>query len=1720
MLREYLETTVEQRLDQASGTRIQPVFVGPPLSTLRELFELLTNEGKADWTIETISGPMQVVVLLIGARSSAATSNCRSQISNWDYAVSIRNSARLSLTLVAPSMWDSRPESMANATDTIGAPPSTSAEDHLESEPWPALVDEIAQRLLVSTAVVRMAIRLVSAEGRNRLPQDREEFVWLLANRLLGSQSGNDLPLQVGLPNIENPLSVDELKRATDVLRRLSTLCGEAGFDSAERHLVENLVSLGLGEEEDQSVKGAIKAMMLHLRAKAGTGPQFSSYPTHFFRTDRGSDWWSILTSPVLDRLLERKPPPRTARLRVTIVGQLNNPPLTGEPAVVKGLVSLLIPVEVGTVRISRSLPRQRFAERWTGTGGWQETPPDHNAPINYRVEADGFLPWSASIVALDTYGLGAFSRIDDALSNPVAIAAGQDPEQLVVLDRPGVHRLRVYCSDDVSQVTISNATVRHEHTNQFVANIDCEHADEFRIETLGGHGLKKSWLLRTTVKEPTGSQPTSRFEALVLANQRNESHVRPVAPLGSIKLRQIESFWLNDDRSWRGVIAAWSRDTEDLGTVNWELGTLGDLPFGLDVRPPLSDIQPPRAYLDSRGSVVKYLRDSGNTIAELDLGNDELRPLISNYLHSFIQWTKLSPSAALWSDCLAIHAPIKNPQARQDSPTHEPIALLMTPLHPVRLGWHSVAQTTLNEALATHRCPSAGMVNPHAVPLCTALELFESGRSRGWRAFLGSGANDPHWALFWNRNYLRPSQERTDLLSRLQWLGLEPRAITPGFTEAQAQRSLQAVADILPTRVSLRVGLIGSTHESDACVEGVLNWCRSALTDDAGYSVAPHECRVYDLRDEPARPTAAVLANVGEQTNERVKWFRGEPANSSSMDVVILDQLGTLEPQGVSGRGHSVITPNSLYRLNIRNDISGGLLLQETRIAHQASQSDIELEANLQGCVAAIESRVPNDQGTSVLEFRPNQDAIQQRLAGSLFVATTSSQIDPACLIRGVRAHRAYLWDYDLPGIVGLNEERAGYYLVANPPAALSQAMSAAVSLVSETSHEISELLDEVSRRGIPLLKRMAAGGNQARGEVGVLLAVRFLQDAFRPGATIAPHLPISTGERLNLILPVDPYWDQLSELRRGLKLDRSEQRPDLLVFSILCSNGSQVRIQVTPIEVKFRTERMSNLAMSAALQQAASLGHLLTALWTNEPSNELWKMCGRALLAQCLDHCFRIYGDESLHLRSRDEWLETHESVLSAVLSGECAVDVVETGRSIILDASQFSVAQDFDGDGKADTVVLSKLDAGALMDGKPISAQAFRARELLTFGLSAETLATPAPSETTVTKDKHEATSTTEDSPTDPEAVDAFGQAEELRPLAQQGTELDPQDTQRTDPIDPEIRTRVRDAFSGFIGNNPAVRRISNDLIRALIEHPPHLSKNYLFTGQPSTGKTELARRMAHALGLPLVRLDGRGVASRDRLFDLIKQELEGASQVPAHVGQSMGMPTVEYPPMVVFIDEVHLLPTPVQESFLTMLEAGDRRVALRDHVALVHKATFLFATTRASELDAAFRSRCAEVALKEYDLAEVATILERRFGDSNWDPAVFLGLARLGRMVPRVAIEFSKELETEIAVSEHQERSPIEHLDQVRMAREVDEEGFTKHDFDYLSVLDSEGRPVGEAALINILGTVDRERVTNEIEPFLRRRQLIKFGARGREITRAGKEYLAASRHKPL
>lgn len=331
--------------------------------------------------------------------------------------------------------------------------------------------------------------------------------------------------------------------------------------------------------------------------------------------------------------------------------------------------------------------------------------------------------------------------------------------------------------------------------------------------------------------------------------------------------------------------------------------------------------------------------------------------------------------------------------------------------------------------------------------------------------------------------------------------------------------------------------------------------------------------------------------------------------------------------------------------------------------------------------------------------------------------------------------------------------------------------------------------------------------------------------------------------------------------------------------------------------------------------------------------------------------------------------------------------------------------------------------------------------------------------------------------------------------------------------------QARARVDRAFDGFIGNDDAVYTIKRSLIVALGKapagQPPVMDKTFLFIGAPSVGKTELASRVTTVLGLPFVRLDGRGVRSRERLFEMIGDALL-AHQPPLRPltnGERSGIPLIEYPPFVVFVDEIHLVSERAQEGFLTMLEADDRTMLLDGElgrrIAVVRQATFIFATTKPADLDAAFRSRCIEVQLRTYTEAEVQAMLKQRFPELTDTDA--RTIASCSRLRPRVAFAMAGEVMDEIFVNGPTDIKGC--LRRVMNGRGIlTTGGMTRDDVRYLKLLQREGRPVGERVIHSQLHDIDAQRIVNDIEPYLVAANYLQFSDKGRQLTYAGKRFL--------
>ena len=1722
-LEAFLKKHFFQAKQRNSKPVVRPILIGPPGDILRSLFDNLTNHGATDWLI---SPEDHVAVLLIlgskNERGLAFPENQLSRECNWDYAVNVRNSYPLVLMLVDPSAWDNCPESLVNTTEVLGFLQLSQSGKWFSNPLWRDLIQQVSANLGVEAGKIKDAlIRLVKESDYHDIPT-KNRFLWETANDLLNAipdalTPENSLAFRVGFPSLgQVPRTIGEsdkvLKRLADFIKRLGLSEAIDKLKSTQTAISQNLQTC-LGNFGD------------HISKKSLSGVNFSYSPIwHYRSSEPVPDWWKTLTVDIWEDLLEDTGDKPQAQLSLFCENAVNKKEiLLKEPLIVISEVQLRTTSSDGlplnNIEFRRRLPSHApvILEPVPGdeTACIDNEWVPNDKPIKYTVDAQGFRNGAVDVLVLNSFGCKGTVHIRDAESNPPPLKIKKQNiwRQEIVLPRGGAIDIDIYHVNSIDAVKLSGGTIQTPYEKNiplgqskttFVVVIDGE--TSFKVTLLAGSGVINSeWEVNLTIQEATEIART-RFDALVSAHKGTGK--LPIPNIPDSPLLRIEDHYLISPESWRPILACWTNTTATVSNVDWNTPRLGDIDPKLGL-PPIIDI--PDDVLKAREEVRSYLFDKKRYVEEVELNDPIFGGLVENYLTSYLAWLNNAPDRATWMDCIAIYSAKKNPQAGDYSASDEPVAIVLSPLHPIKIGWQALAQQYLSVGLQK-RCPAAGLLSPSKCPDIGGWAIRVTGTNQTFRAFLAAPCDNPYWGFLWNKKYLNDESEKLSVLHHLQEIGLETQSITGGFSRSQAVQSIDDVSKLLPGRAILRIGIIGARDSSSALSDGVIEWCKKQFGEDIPEYPGSVNVEIYDMRGA-IQPTPGVLAVLSEQTQEKARWFRIENVPLDSLlDLVILDQLGSSSLNVDKGFRRSVLSTGGLYRSRIRQDFEGADLVMETRVGKRANYYG-GLDGLLHETLVFFEELALRDDDTSHFRFRPNQQAIGNRLQQSTYLAITSSQLDPGGIIRGVTGQEGYLWDYELPGILGGNEESAGYYLLAKPLDSMRDAIRNSASIVTNTilsQNDIQVLIAEISRRGIPVLKRLASGGTQSRGELGLLLGTRLLQDVFNPSKP-SNGLPVWYGNCIHLILPVDPFEEPFEKIRGPLCGSKtSPKRPDLLAIAVnIPSDNQQIAIKITPIEVKFRGNTMSLSQMQDALEQASNLGIVLDAAWSQAALNDLWDICCRALLAECLDFAFRIYANPDIHEHSEGEWAGIHEMVLEKVLNKEATITINASGRLLVFDQSNISSMLDVDNDGRLDTAVICPTDSIELLAGFQGLKKSNNIVESLDFSFPS------CLCHDTVTehdKDLLAAILEVDEKNEEPEGeLLAAGEAQPTDQNQEQQASASGMVSEFTSLVPAAVRTHVNNAFVGFIGNEAAVKRLKNDLLSALIEKPPHLSKNFLFYGEPSTGKTELARRLAAALKLPFVKLDGRGLVSRERLFELVNGELSQQGLSPSQVGQQSGLPLLEYPPLIIFVDEVHLTPKSIQESLLTVLEAVDRTVTMKTFVARMNKTTFLFATTRPSEVDKAFRSRCADISLREYTVEEVAEMLKRRFS-KDWPGHIFLQLAKLGRRVPRVAISLATDLETAIRVSDQPNVSIEDQLDDVRKTHEMDDLGLKPLDFQYLETLRDEGKPVGEQAIVNLLATADKDRVIDEVEPFLRKLGFIRFGSRGREITEKGKNYL--------
>ncbi len=270
--------------------------------------------------------------------------------------------------------------------------------------------------------------------------------------------------------------------------------------------------------------------------------------------------------------------------------------------------------------------------------------------------------------------------------------------------------------------------------------------------------------------------------------------------------------------------------------------------------------------------------------------------------------------------------------------------------------------------------------------------------------------------------------------------------------------------------------------------------------------------------------------------------------------------------------------------------------------------------------------------------------------------------------------------------------------------------------------------------------------------------------------------------------------------------------------------------------------------------------------------------------------------------------------------------------------------------------------------------------------------------------------------------------------------------------------------------------------------------------LFDGPPGLGKTTFATVIPAEMGVPVDFLSGPTLkAPKDLVPSLTNLR----------------------PKQVLFIDEIHRIPKAVEEYLYTAME--DFRIEMvlgeginaRTHTFKLKSFTLIGATTRAGMLTGPLRDRFQlREHLDFYSLEELTEIVRRNAGKLSIeiDDQAAIEIAERSRSTPRVANNRLRWVR-DYAQSRADGVITMPVAKEALEVAEIDSLGLDRQDRKYLDTLIRicMGGPTGIETIAATMNT-STDTLTDEVEPFLLRMELILRTPRGRVATQKGYEHM--------
>jgi DNA phosphorothioation-dependent restriction protein DptH len=1138
------------------------------------------------------------------------------------------------------------------------------------------------------------------------------------------------------------------------IMEAISERFVDLGFKST----VEELKS-----HASESEKSALDDLLDYLQDRCGVAPRFGHAPPFYYEPSgaamltKAPTWWATLTTDVWRRLLEEgdESAPEDAGLHLVCLNSLV-PKVKGIGPVVASDVELAVVNENGLlapdqIDISREMPGGNRRD-WSIRAGEEHAltdgdVPTHKTPIKYSAHGAGLKKTTAKIVSLKSWepGIVVFSRTATKVSLPKRVRrktenvafeltlalSGQGRHYFDVYARPGVvlKEAAVGSGDDGLIDAGKMAPIRRVgDSDTYGFEVDASGDCFYQFEVVRDPSEEAEiFRVYLTCDESTPELCGSEFERLIRLNRprgnaRGSTDVNVNRQLRSADLQGWILWKEHEEQSYRPFVLgpdyadAWRMRDWNLSAAEETIFSTGR--FLNDPRPAHTEMIAPARFSELRRVLFERVRgkDDNGLMEVARLGewlatDASFAQAVEEYVDTYFSWLCASPNVAAWCDVgIVVGLEPDGTTLNQD-----PDALLLSPLHPVRFAWHCLAQRALFLAQRKLPCPAASVLDPDIVPDALVLPLRTAAGGIKQQVFFSVECSSDYWSILWNGSRLdRLPQSGTHAPFDKQF-GVTVGGISSGFSASQVRRALDDVSDIFAAKPLLNVSVSSAAGQNNACNEGVLSWCHDRFADNEDYPSAiarmgQRFVHVIDERPIHARPENAEISNLAEDTKNAVRWLERKQDSTVRPDLNIIAQLETSNPAAEKVTHASPLGAGGLIRHRVRQQLSAGqgAFLLESRSASTGGPTGDGLADKTANAIARLENLGDARYGYA---FAPSVHAVRSSLERSDYTAVSSSVIDPACFLGGW-LQDMYLWDYELPSYSQRSGDSNGYYLLTKiddlDTETLKGIMSKLPGCDDMQEEDIRQVILEVARRGIPTVRGLSRGDSGASGDLGLFITSRVIQDEFRVGQSPGSLLPVLRQEgsktELLVLVPIDPFRGYIDDLARAVG-QKSFQRPDLLVAAVRVS-ASRIDCRLTPIEVKYRgKEVMHAAAAQDALGQAKAFSQLLAVLKdkARDPDLAAWKLAFQHLLSSMLAFALRVYSQQRIAQNQATEWATLHANIIDAVLTEALYLEIDQCGRLVILDGSPVSDLRDFDGDGFAETLVISRTDAGMVVHGE---------------------------------------------------------------------------------------------------------------------------------------------------------------------------------------------------------------------------------------------------------------------------------------------------------------------------------------------------------------------------------------------------------------------------------